>query len=440
MLLRAHLGLIIVLFGTTVQANYGTYQQNFQNLVPITSPGSYPSSAYDENTMNVNIDATVQQTVQPTTTSTSAAATTEAAAATAAAAASIPTLATHTTHSVEATDASNDDYDQTADSTGDSYDEQSVAPVAEPLATPEPVATSSVPALPAVPMGPLAYPYILPYAHSIPYHSAPYAPYPMDTPYQTGEYYPQLEGKYHPFSHYQPYVARPIPPMPYPMPHYPAHHHGAPHYGQHSYHHHGYQAHKPHIPGKFEKTVSLDKSFPFSIPNLNLGGLLQTIENIAVPALNMEMPEKFIHNGDGVDKFKSHESLPKPSLTKPFKLPIWSGDFTLLHTLSKIKMPEFGSISLGGLGELLGKFTKLEMAKRDSVKPNPIGPIGHFASPRKIVTAYPLHKKGYSGHVVIEDFPYGRPQMGPYDEGSVPSLDCAQLDGKLPLGSKPAHY
>ncbi|KAH9392509.1 hypothetical protein TYRP_005588 [Tyrophagus putrescentiae] len=113
-----------------------------------------------------------------------------------------------------------------------------------------------------------------------------------------------------------------------------------------------------------------------------------------------------------------------------------------------------------GLGDLLSKLTKFEIVKRVKLPASKVAllhrpvhgaaPVAVAAAatsvhpvavphpqrlpPRKIVTAYPLQKGPYTGHVVIEDFPFGRQQYGPFDEGGEATLGCDQLDGAVAAG------
>ncbi|OTF80993.1 hypothetical protein BLA29_011999, partial [Euroglyphus maynei] len=48
---------------------------------------------------------------------------------------------------------------------------------------------------------------------------------------------------------------------------------------------------------------------------------------------------------------------------------------------------------------------------------------------KKIITAMPLNNQGIiNGHIVIEDYPYGRKQMGPLDDGGESEIGCDILD------------
>ena len=140
-----------------------------------------------------------------------------------------------------------------------------------------------------------------------------------------------------------------------------------------------------------------------------------------------------------------------------------------LGSLSKLKLPELPSLDsltsgFGGLGDLLSKLTKFEIVKRVKLPASKVAllhrpvhgaaPVAVAAAatsvhpvavphpqrlpPRKIVTAYPLQKGPYTGHVVIEDFPFGRQQYGPFDEGGEATLGCDQLDGAVAAGPAPA--
>nr|XP_046908713.1 uncharacterized protein LOC124490286 [Dermatophagoides farinae] len=51
-----------------------------------------------------------------------------------------------------------------------------------------------------------------------------------------------------------------------------------------------------------------------------------------------------------------------------------------------------------------------------------------MAKIKKIITAYPMNKGSVSGHIVIEDYPYGRKQLGPLDDGGESEIGCAELD------------
>ena len=48
---------------------------------------------------------------------------------------------------------------------------------------------------------------------------------------------------------------------------------------------------------------------------------------------------------------------------------------------------------------------------------------------KKIITAFPLKKGSKSiGHIVVEDYPYGRKQFGPLDDGGESEIGCIELD------------
>lgn len=222
-------------------------------------------------------------------------------------------------------------------------------------------------------------------------------------------------------------------------------------------------------------------------------GLLSQIFNPTKPVLTMKVPSHHGHHGffDILQSFPTmkmthhsghhdshhHQSVSIPKLKLPdlklpdfklpdFKLPDFKlPDFKLPDLklpdiklpemklpnvklpdvkLHDFKLPEFhASHFLGGLSGLI---PKLELTKKHTEhKPHHYQshyephhhkavympkPVYKVVKPKKIVTAYPLHGS-LSGHVVVEDYPYGRPQYGPYDDGGDAEIGCDELDGAI---------
>lgn len=229
---------------------------------------------------------------------------------------------------------------------------------------------------------------------------------------------------------------------------------------------------------KLEKLLSLDlfkNLLPGGKSGISLDGLLGGVASIPLPSLNINVPhghgpkgmlgELVASNQNAIPTIKvpvhtprtatSHLASVLPvhghaSAVDVSKIPVAPigpsvkliKQFPSL-SLSKLKLPEMPSLhsiteslgNLGSFGDLLSKFVKFDKGvKRTKLSPAPVS-----VTPRKIVTAYPLKKGSFSGHVVIEDFPYGRPQYGPLDEGPEVPLGCAELDSAVPSPVKYAH-
>lgn len=246
----------------------------------------------------------------------------------------------------------------------------------------------------------------------------------------------------------------------------------------------------------FKKFEDLMPEFP-SIKGGKFEGLLSAISDIDLPSLTINMPKKLQggslpNPGQLVDQFFSatEHILPPIKLKAPSGPPVIAGvkpvaavpvvghhaapvaitksighgDHGIritksLGSLSKIKMPELPSLdslssSFSGLGDIFSKMFDFEIIKRVKLPVSKVStlhrpvlhakpvvvaaassahPVAVPVPPRKIVTAYPLQRGPYNGHVVIEDFPYGRPQYGPFDEGGEATLGCDQLDGAVPV-------
>lgn len=159
-----------------------------------------------------------------------------------------------------------------------------------------------------------------------------------------------------------------------------------------------------------------------------------------------------------IDLPKTHSKGVSPKITA---IPPYPSIHVLKHlplpSIPKIKMPELGPFKNLKMPKF--DFTKIQKkdgleSAEDSLKPtyalsNAIGvPKPEFAAsplakaititkPKKIVTAYPLQKGPLFGHVVIEDYPFGRQQYGPGDDGGEPEIGCAELDKIIQVEPKP---
>ena len=208
------------------------------------------------------------------------------------------------------------------------------------------------------------------------------------------------------------------------------------------------------VPASSSNSLSLG----IALPNLNLAstsklnGLSEIFDKLdgigsSLPSVSLQVPDtavaklllqQFISNSDKLlptirisPKIPIIASQPKV-ISQVAPIPAPAPVAVPSRSFSKFRLPELPKLNsnFGGLSELLSKLPKFEITKRERINAKPIvlpAPVA-VPIPNKIVTAYPLQKGALNGHVVVEDFPYGRPQYGSYDDGGEAPLGCAELD------------
>ncbi|UXI15400.1 eukaryotic translation initiation factor 3 [Sarcoptes scabiei] len=167
------------------------------------------------------------------------------------------------------------------------------------------------------------------------------------------------------------------------------------------------------------KTQSVGKSKKIKAI-LPLGPSLHFLRHIPLPPVpKLRLPEL------GPFKFNKFK-MPKLDFTKDLKQDL----------KEKLIQPKRdGSVSPD---DLLGPFDVRSMYEKDHSKSrsNLFNAIT-ITKPKKIITAYPLNRGSLIGHVVIEDYPFGRQQYGSLDDGGEPEIGCEQLDKIIQPKSSP---
>lgn len=168
------------------------------------------------------------------------------------------------------------------------------------------------------------------------------------------------------------------------------------------------------------------------VPSIKLPGthdIQGVLDQLTKPVISLNMPHKFDLMALGSDRVRS-KSMSPPKLGSI--APIGPSVDIIKHI--PVALSKFGS------SNLIDSISDLVKPKKEAGHVDK-GMGGHShhhhhahsyklysKKPKKIVTAIPLKKGPFYGHIVIEDYPFGRPANGPHDDGGEPELGCNELD------------